>query len=185
MPSIDVTFLKQLKSNYSDYRCFIETGTAEGNTIFAMEPYFDKLYTDEVSEKYFNRTRENYKCLKINFFLGDSSIIFKTLLASVNEKAIFFLDGHWSSGDTGRSAKDCPLVEEIKLINELFTNEAILIIDDYRLFGQSPKTGLNEDWSEINKDGLLAILGGRVLAEYHLDSYCAKDDRLIIHIGSK
>jgi len=41
---------------------------------------------------------------------------------------------------------------------------------------------LSEDWSEINKETLLNILDKRIVSVYHLDSYCAKDDRLIIHI---
>lgn len=46
MPSIN------LKGNYKNYPCFIETGTNCGNRIFALEPHFDKLYTIETSEKY-------------------------------------------------------------------------------------------------------------------------------------
>ena len=45
MPSIDKNFLKSLQSDYTKYSCFIETGTFHGDTIFALEPYFDKLYT--------------------------------------------------------------------------------------------------------------------------------------------
>lgn len=92
----------------------------------------------------------------------------------------FFLDGHWSSGDTGRSSKDCPLDEEITHINHLFKHDAIIIIDDFRLFGYK----LDEDWSLINKDNLLNILKLRINKVYHLDSECAKDDRLIIHINA-
>ena len=93
----------------------------------------------------------------------------------------FFLDGHWSGGDTGHSNKDCPIYEEITHINNLFTNEAIIIIDDYRLFGLH----LYEDWSEINKENLLNIIKERINKVYHLDSVLAKDDRLIIHINAK
>ncbi len=181
MPSLDYSFLKLLKDDYTKYNSFIETGTLNGDTTFALEPYFNKLYTIEFSKTYYNRTKSKYHGNKINFILGDSSIVFEKLLPSITDKCIFFLDGHWSSGDTGRSNKDCPLEEEITHINNLFTNEAIIIIDDVRLFGLK----LYEDWSKINKETLLTILQPRINNVYHLDSACAKDDRLIIHINAK
>ena len=184
MPSLDNIFLKKIQDDISHYPCFIETGTLYGDTTFAMEPFFEKIYTIEFSEKYYVNTKNKYMGNKIKFILGDSSIVFENLLPQVLEKSIFFLDGHWSSGDTGRSAKDCPLVEEITHINNLFKNEAIIIIDDYRLFGLGKKNGLNEDWSDINKETLLNILGKRIKKTYHLDSESAKNDRLIIHINA-
>jgi len=186
MPSIDIGFLNSLLDNYKNYPCFIETGTHTGSTIFALEPYFDELHTIEFSEKYYNNTKNNYNGKKINFILGDSSVVFKSLLPNINEKCIFFLDGHWSGGDTGHSDKDCPLNEEITHINNLFQNKAIIIIDDFRLFGLDKSSGkLGEDWSKINKENLLSILKSRIDKVYHLNSDFAKDDRLIIHINSK
>ena len=181
MPSLSRTFLSLLHEDYSSYKCFIETGTLNGETTFALEPHFDRLYTIEFSEKYYTRTKARYSGKKIQFIHGDSGIVFGSLLPTIHERCIFFLDGHWSSGDTGRSAKDCPLVEEITHIANLFAHEAILIVDDFRMFG----TSLAEDWSEIHKDRLLAILGSRVKEVYHLDSESAKDDRLVIHITQK
>jgi len=181
MPSIDLTFLKELKANFQYFPTFIETGTLQGETTFAMEPYFQNLYTIEFSEKYYNETKNKYNGDKINFILGDSGKVFTTLLPTIQENTIFFLDGHWSSGDTGRSEKDCPLVEEVSKIATLFDPEAILIVDDYRLFG----TNIHEDWSKISKDELINILGSRVKEVYHMESKIAKDDRLIIHILSK
>ena len=178
MPSIDEAFLKLLQDDYTQYTSFIETGTFNGETIFNVEQYFNKLYTIEVSEHYYTKTIIKYYGNKINFILGDSSIVFETLLPNISDKCIFFLDGHWSGDDTGRSHKDCPLVEEITHINNLFTNDAIIIIDDFRLFGL-------EDWRDINKEKLLNILQERTSKVYHLDSACAKDDRLIIHIHAK
>lgn len=186
MPSIDSDFLAKLQDNYTKYNCFIETGTLNGDTIFTLEPYFEKLFTIEVSEKYYNDTKNIYIGNKINFLLGDSNIVFQNLLPTITDKCIFFLDGHHSGGDTGKSEKDCPLVEEITHINNLFQNESIIIIDDYRLFGLDSTSGmLGEDWSDINKETILDILKSRIEKVYHLDSDMAKDDRLIIHIQKK
>ena len=180
MPSIDSNFLNRLEDTISSYPTFIETGTHSGDTIFAVESCFTKLYTIEFSEHYYNSTKNKYNGDKISFILGDSSIEFQTLLPTIKDNSVFFLDGHWSGGDTGRSLKDCPLEEEIIHINNLFTHNAIIIIDDYRLFG----TILHEDWSNINKNKLLKILEKRIKKVYHLDSDISKDDRLIIHINS-
>jgi len=178
MPNIDKNFLSLLKGDYQTYPSFIESGTHIGTTIFAMEPHFSTLFTIEFSEKYYSETKNRYNGSKINFLLGDSSVVFSTLLPTLSDKTIFFLDAHWSSGDTGRSEKDCPLVEEITHINNLFKQEAIIIIDDYRLFG----TFLNENWSEIRKDTLISCIKDRIVDMYHLPSELASDDRLILHI---
>jgi len=179
MPSIDIKFLNKLEDDYKKYNYFIETGTLNGDTIFGLEQYFNKLYTIEISEKYYNNTKNNYNGNKIEFILGDSSIIFNNLLPTIDNKSIFFLDGHWSSGDTGKGIKDCPLIEEITSINNLFIHEGIIIIDDFRLFGIKG----DEDWSLINKEAILDILKSRINKVYHLDSNYAKNDRLIIHIN--
>ena len=186
MPCINIYFLNELHDDYKKYSSFIETGTYCGETIFSLEAHFDKLYTIEFSEKYYNITKNNYNGNKINFMLGDSSVLFETLLPTISDKCIFFLDGHWSGGDTGRSTKDCPLVEEVTQINNLFQNEGIIIIDDFRCFGLDKTSGIiGEDWSQIKKDDLLNILKSRITKVYHLDSSFAKYDRLIIHINSK
>jgi len=184
MPSIDIDFLSKLQDDKTKYSYFIETGTYNGDTIFALEPYFDKLYTIEYSEKYYNNTKEKYEGNKINFILGDSGIVFEKLLPTIKEKCIFFLDAHWSGDDTGRSNKDVPLEEEITIINNLYNNNAIIIIDDFRLFGSNRYRNKGQDWSKINKDKLLNILNSRISKVYHLDSEICKNDRLVIHINS-
>jgi hypothetical protein len=178
MPEINITFLNLLKEDYKKYPCFIETGTSYGTTIFGVEPFFEKLHTIEISEKYYNYTKNRYRGNKINFILGDSIDIFSKLLPTINDKTIFFLDGHYSSGDTGRGVKDVPLIEEIIQINNLYKNEGIIIIDDVRLFG----TNITEDWSSINKETILEILKDRIEDVYYIDSELSKDDRLIIKI---
>jgi hypothetical protein len=90
MPSIDINFLLELHDDYKNYPCFIETGTNSGGTIFFVEPYFNKLYTIEFSEYYYNNTKNNYNGNKINFILNDSSIEFETLLPTITDKNYIF-----------------------------------------------------------------------------------------------
>lgn len=182
MPSIDRTFLELLQDDYAKYPCFIETGTYNGETVFAFEPCFESLHTIEISEKYYNRTKSRYSGSKINFILGDSSDVLEQLLPTITTNCVFFLDGHWSAGDTGRGRKDVPLEEEVRHICNLFEHEAILIIDDFRLFGCSNDI---VDWRNVNKDTLVSILQHRISKVYHLASSLTKDDRLIIHINAK
>ena len=184
MPHIDIDFLNDLQDDYKKYPCLIETGTHLGATTFCLEPYFDNVFIIEFSTNFFFNTKNKYTGNKINFILGDSSIVFQALLPRINDKCIFFLDAHWC-GDHQKASKDVPLEEEITHINNLFKNDAIIIIDDFRLFGLDQSSGkLYEDWSKINKENLLNILKDRINKVYHLDSVCAKDDRLVIHINA-
>jgi hypothetical protein len=179
MPSLSFEFLEQLAADLSDYRYFVETGTHEGATALAMESYFRHVYTIELSPECFRRARRKYVGDNITFILGDSVAVLHDLLPRIAGPCIFFLDGHWSSGDTGRRDVDVPLLQEIEKISKLFLHKAIIIIDDFRLFG----THGAEDWSRISKSAILDILKPRLSKVYHLSSNLARDDRLIIHIN--
>lgn len=153
------------------FNTFIETGTYRGETIFTMEPFFDTLHTIEIKKEFYENCRANYKGNKITFHLGDSSNILPKILPDIQGNVVFFLDGHWSSKDTGRGSKDVPLFEELKAINLLLHGKAILVIDDYRLFGRHPNAIFKfkyhtEDWKEINKRGLVTLLKSRLIASF-------------------
>lgn len=175
MPSLNINTLKEI-INSSDnksqnYKIFIETGTHVGDTIIPMSDFFDELHTIELSTiyyEYFNRKQFDRK--KIKSYLGDSTKILPEILPTINSNTIFFLDGHYSSGNTAKGDKDVPLIEEISSINGLFKNSGIIIIDDLRLFG----TKLSEDWSEISIDSVLEPIKDRVVKSF------GHEDRFII-----
>lgn len=186
MPSLALSDLEKIKGEIQEFRTFIETGTFLGETIFQMEPVFDKLYTVEIKPEFRDNVKSRYSGNKIEFLLGDSSDVFKTLLPTINDPTIFFLDGHWSSGDTGRGIKDCPLIEELGLIHDRFESSAVIIIDDRRLFGKSPANGgCWEDWGHITDIACISCLKSRITDVYCIPSSLHPEDRLVIHIDKR
>lgn len=185
MPSLEISFFDKIKKDniFENYPIFVETGTYLGETILSLENKFNDLYTIEIKKEYYDNIIRNYKGNKINFILGDSSKILINLSKSLKNNAIFFLDGHWSAGNTGKGDKDCPLYEELTAIIKNFKYNAILIIDDVRLFGKGPNIG-NEicDWENINENNIVNIVESRLEKYYYLDSNLDKNDRLILHI---
>jgi SAM-dependent methyltransferase len=183
MPSISPSFLNQLQiTTRDDYPVFIETGTHLGETIFAMQHVFAKLYTIDIQESFYRNAQQKAKdaaITNIEFLYGDSAVLFPELLARIVQPAIFFLDGHWSGGNTGRGDKDCPLVEECQSIMAFYKPRAVIIIDDYRLFGTKTAT---DDWSDISKQSILQIFGDRIQNVYLLESEQCAEDRLVLHI---
>jgi len=182
MPALNKNFLLTLKDNYKNYTNFIETGTYKGQTILAMESLFSKLYTIEIKEQFYNNIKNKYTGDKIKFYLGDSSEELKNILQNISGKSIFFLDGHWSAGNTGKGKKDCPLIEEIKDINVCHKDSAIIIIDDVRLFGKGPAQNEVCNWSDISSEKILEEFSDRIEQYYYLPSELCEKDRLIIHL---
>tara|TARA_B100001250_G_scaffold407192_1_gene427540 strand:- start:419 stop:988 length:570 start_codon:yes stop_codon:yes gene_type:complete len=188
MPELDLNFLKKIKDfKLEDYPCFFETGTYMGNTILYMDQYFEKLYTVEIKEQLLNDVKSKYTGNKINFYLGDSSIMLPKLVKRINKNTIFFLDGHWSAGITGKGKKDCPLYEELNGIMKNFKHKAIIIIDDFRLFGLGPNTTNGKEvcnWEDISRENVLNIVEKRLDDEYHLPSELHPKDRFVLHLNS-
>jgi hypothetical protein len=187
MPSFTINDIKNLQcDNIDDYKIFIETGTYMGDTIFSMEPHFDKLYTVEIKPEFYYNNKNRYNGQKINFILGDSTYEIENICKNIKEKSIFFLDGHWSAGNTGKGEKDIPLIEEINSIYNYFDNEAIVIIDDRRMFGKGPNKGTDIcNWEDISEEKITEILKDRIEKMYYLSSPLDSKDRLIYHIKSK
>ena len=184
MPSLEyevVQYVTFMDSQDLSYRTFVETGTWLGHTIFRMENHFDELHTIEISEKFYRDAKNKYTGDKISFHLGDTSEVLKDIVPKLSNNTFFFLDAHYSGGDTGRGDKDCPLIEEIEIIHSSFKPSAIIIIDDFRLFG----TNSFEDWSQISKQKILNIVKDRMKTEYHCPSDIDEKDRWVIHMSEQ
>lgn len=183
MPSLSLACLNKLKNDYKEYPIFVETGTSIGNTIFPMESYFKELHTIEILHSTYINTKSRYSGNKITFHLGDSPDILNSLVPQINDPVIFFLDGHYSSCDTGKGVKDVPLLEELQIIMDKLKNKAIIIIDDVRLFGKGPTKGdCAENWEDITKDNIFSIVESRLEQSYFISSAADPNDRYILHL---
>jgi hypothetical protein len=165
-----------------DYNVFIESGTFTGNTTLEMCKYFNQVHTIELSEKYYNNFLQILNELQIKNIIshyGDSSNVIPQILKTFDEdkKCVFWLDGHWSSGDTAKGNKHCPLIEECCGIDDYYkSEEALILIDDYRLFG----TNVNEDWIDITVENIK-----KCFVNFYVENEFSHDDILVLRIKRK
>ena len=187
MPALEYNILKQSldKEVLTHYPYFVETGTFKGKTIFSMERHFKELHTIELHPMWYKKARKRYKGNKIHFHLGDSGIKIKEVVEKLDNNAIFFLDSHWSKGNTATGPKHVPLKEELECIMTYFKYKAIIIIDDFRLFGKMMGEGVKINWADIRKEIIYQLVKPRLHKEYHLPSSYAHNDRLIMHLNQQ
>jgi hypothetical protein len=121
-------------------RVFVETGTYEGRTLAAMVPYFDRLYSVELGEELYRRACARFASVpKVRLFQGDSGEKLEDILGLVaDERCLFWLDAHYSRGDTARGSEDTPICRELSIIGRHSRKDHVILIDDARCFGSDP-----------------------------------------------
>jgi hypothetical protein len=116
---------------------FVETGTYMGDMVCAMKNKFKKIYSIELSHDLRERAVRKFKNQKhITILWGDSGKVLCDIIPEIKERAIFWLDGHYSAGITAKGEKNCPIFEELTAIFSSSINH-ILLIDDARCFDGS------------------------------------------------
>jgi hypothetical protein len=82
--------------------------------------------------------------------LGNSKEQLAAIVPTLKEPCIFWLDAHWSGGITYGESEECPLLEELQIINDSECDHFILI-DDARLFlCPPPNPHRIEQWPTID-----------------------------------
>ena len=126
--------IKQLQKA-NNIEIFIETGTFRGEMVEAQKHFFKKVFSIELAEDFYLKAKQRFRKDKnVTILQGDSGKILTELLPKISKRAIFWLDGHYSSGDTAKGEKECPIFEELNAIFNGKIENHIIIIDDARLF---------------------------------------------------
>ena len=130
-----------VKSLISEMSCdmFIETGTYLGDTALWADVYFKKVYTIEYSEEIYAiaKKRISESGRKIELLYGDSRSNLSEIYQEKQESALLWLDAHWCEGDSYGQYDQCPLIDELDIINQA-NHDDIILIDDARLFLAPP-----------------------------------------------
>jgi hypothetical protein len=125
--------IESYKKKYS-ISVLIETGTYMGDMIKSQLNNFTILYSIELSQELWQEAVKRFKKYKhVTLLQGDSGEVLIELMSKIQNRAIFWLDGHYSAGITAKGKKECPIYEELDAI--FGSNiDHILLIDDARLF---------------------------------------------------
>ncbi len=118
---------------------FVETGTYKGGTTWCLLKEFRRIDTMEVVPELAALARERFtNCPKVTVIEGDSANLLPEVCKSLDAPTLFYLDGHYSGGVTGKGTEECPVINELQAI---FTNIRVpfaIVIDDAREFGTDP-----------------------------------------------
>jgi hypothetical protein len=125
---------------------FIETGTYLGDMVDAMKNSFEHIYSIEINPNLFRAAKQRFQHVRrVSIILGDSGEVLKSLLPTLNQTCLFWLDGHYSAGITGKGLLETPIMQELDtILNHSVINHTVLI-DDARCFtGQNDYPRLDE-----------------------------------------
>ena len=107
---------------------FIEGGTFRGKTARWAAGHFDRVITIEAAPGVFQRlSPEHGTHANITFLLGDTRELLPDIVGHLTSPAVFWLDSHWSAGDTFGQGDECPLLRELEIINPSALDHVLLI----------------------------------------------------------
>ena len=119
----------------NNIRVFVETGTYMGDMIECVKNDFDLIISIELSIQFFKRAKRIFKRYRnILLLQGDSGMLLSKVCQTIKRPAIFWLDAHYSGGNTARGNIDTPIISELRSIFTNSKEKNIVVIDDARCF---------------------------------------------------
>ena len=134
-------FIKQsvlLRNGIND-SVWIETGTYLGDTTDFLARRSRHVYSIEPESALFEKARVRFESFPNVSILNDiSENALPALLSSLNGNLCFWLDGHYSAGNTFAGPNDTPLRQELDCIAQNLHrfDGVVVLIDDIRLCGK-------------------------------------------------
>lgn len=120
-------------------RILVETGTYRGDMIEAVREQFTQVYSIELSSDLARRATERFAAVpNVRIVQGDSGERLAELLPKLDVPALFWLDAHYSGGETARGQRTTPILHELELVLAAPDIGHVILIDDARLFGTDP-----------------------------------------------
>ena len=138
---------------------WVETGTHLGHTTAFLCKHYPKIYSIEPEKTLFNQAKNRFINQPVELFNDTSEKVFPTLLPKLNGEINFWLDGHYSAGETFKGPKECPITEELSSISDNLSHfsKISILIDDVRCFVERhqdyPELDYLVDWARNHSLG--------------------------------
>jgi len=155
----------------------VETGTYTGNMVSAIKNDFQEVFSIELDDVLFSAAKDKFCGLDhVHILHGDSATVLPKVLDRIRGCCIFWLDAHYSGGNTARGHADTPIVDELRQILSCMHIEPVILIDDARLFvSHTPDSILDDSWP------MLTDLSRIVLDKHPTWVFDVQDDIIHIH----
>lgn len=134
---------------------FVETGTYFGDTVGYIAKSGVRCTSIELSKELYQAACVRFKaCENIRLVQGDSGQRLPELLNELKKPALFWLDGHYSSGITACAKTHTPISTELQAILSHPIKQHVILIDDARCFdGTNDYPHLDDLLRVIREDG--------------------------------
>ncbi len=115
---------------------FVETGTHLGDTLAYIAHDKTVMCTSiELADNYYQAAMQRFASYaNVTLLQGDSGTVLSELVRILSAPALFWLDGHYSGGDTGKAKLDTPVSAELEAILDSPVKGHVVLIDDARCF---------------------------------------------------
>ena len=132
---------------------WVETGTYLGETTDFLASRFPFVHSVEPQNDLAARAKEKFEGRNVCIHHGTSEQVLPKLLSELSGDINFWLDGHYSAGITYRGEQDCPVVDELRAIENNLKNfgDIRILIDDIRYF-------LSENRREFNYPDVMELI---------------------------
>jgi hypothetical protein len=144
----------------SDCNVFLETGTAEGFSVYrALVLGFEKILSIDCEKKFVDDAMQEYADEVSNgqvfLYEGFSGERLTEMCGNLseNDRCFFWLDAHTMDGArTIKTENEVPIFKELEIIRELGRKNDIIMIDDVPLFYGDKLESLTEMIRSINSE---------------------------------
>jgi hypothetical protein len=131
----------------------VESGTALGETAWALRRRFDRVYTIELDPRLCRRARARFaRSPNVTVLEGDSGIRLAEVLAELHGPTLFWLDSHVQRAESVRGELPTPAAAELGAIVSRGLDGHVVLIDDARLFSG------RDGWPSVEE--LRSLAGG-------------------------
>jgi hypothetical protein len=118
-------------------RQLVETGTYLGETTAALAGDVEHVVSIELGAELHRQARKRFaRTRNVTLLQGDSAKLLPQVAAEAPDATLFWLDAHYSYGNTARGDRDTPVLSELSTVLARTRRGDVILVDDARVFGQ-------------------------------------------------